>query len=419
MRTCAGLSAPARFAPSIVTSPRTIPRRASRTCSGSAEARADQPVIGAVRDRAVLGGERGEEHAFREHVRREELVERRATGLRDRCDEIRREEGFAENGAREHTCLGGCAPLGLNGVEVPDDEEDRRRRQRECNAGPDGEAEDEPGRVAVAVGTAERHHLRSRGRGAGRATSPSNPSTVSETSVVTGSSTSVTTCVVSSTTVWVVSDDSGDRFVERLLDGLRHDRGGRGVGIGLRHDVRNRLGNGPGTSFGVRSRFRPAGCGGARSSRLGRGEDGDGRLRFDGARLRLGPAIGRRQGGSPERAGGRWFARRSSSAARRRSLLRLAPATARTVVADGAASPPRSALGRGEDDRSSSVRSPPADPTASLPSAQGTRAAAIRSTAEGSGSESPVAARPGMSARTPTTRPRRATARSGGRGDHR
>ena len=111
------------------------------------DARPDQTVVGAVGDGAVGCDERGEEDALVEDAAGEEGVELGAAGC-VRALEVGCLERLAQHGAREHARLRGRAALGLDGVEVADDEQDRGRGEREPDPGADGEAEDEPRRIA-------------------------------------------------------------------------------------------------------------------------------------------------------------------------------------------------------------------------------------------------------------------------------
>ena len=114
---------------------------------GRGDPRPDQAVVGAVGDGAVGRDERREQNALVEDAVREEVVELGAAG-RVRALEVGRLQRLAQDGAREHARLRRRAALGLDGVEVADDEQDRRRGEREPDPGADGEAEDEPRRVA-------------------------------------------------------------------------------------------------------------------------------------------------------------------------------------------------------------------------------------------------------------------------------
>ena len=122
---------------------------------GRGDARPDQAMVGAVRDGAVGSDERREQDALVEDAVREEAVELGAAG-RVRALEVGRLQRLAQDGAREHARLRRRAAFGLDGVEVADDEQDRRRGEREPDPGADREAEDEPRRIARDAGLSER-----------------------------------------------------------------------------------------------------------------------------------------------------------------------------------------------------------------------------------------------------------------------
>ena len=126
-------------------------RAASRLADvgGAAAAGAGEPMVGAVCDCAAGRQQRRSDEALVEDVRLEEAVEYRSALGRQARFEVCAGERVSQHGAREHAHLGGGRALGLDGVVVADDHEDRCRRQRERDPGRDGEAEDEPRRCAL------------------------------------------------------------------------------------------------------------------------------------------------------------------------------------------------------------------------------------------------------------------------------
>ena len=131
------------FSPdSFVTSPRTVPAEGFLDVPAVVSHGADQPVVGAVGDEPVSRVELDEEHALGEHMVLEELVELGAAG-RAPAGGSRTAQRAAQNRARDHARFGGGRALGLNRVEVADDEQDRGRCQSEGDADRDREAENE------------------------------------------------------------------------------------------------------------------------------------------------------------------------------------------------------------------------------------------------------------------------------------
>ena len=123
------------------------------------------------------------------------LVELGAAGC-VRALEVGGLQRLAQHGAREHARLRGRAPLGLDGVEVADDEQDRGRGEREPDPGADGEAEDEARRIAV-----HGYFFLPRPGSSGVWTMPPTVPTGSATTVPTGSATTVVTSSTTSSTV--------------------------------------------------------------------------------------------------------------------------------------------------------------------------------------------------------------------------
>ena len=83
---------------------------------------------------------------------REELVQRGAAGRPDGLLEVGLVQSTTKERARDHTSLRRRRPLGLNGVVVPNDEQDRARSERERDARRDGEPKDQARRLVPAGG---------------------------------------------------------------------------------------------------------------------------------------------------------------------------------------------------------------------------------------------------------------------------